>query len=76
MEDVECEEDGSDASESAGRALSPLALPFDSLLSTMSWADQVVNWMILCRCYSTVFILFHRDCNFYGIASLAERFDP
>lgn len=41
MEDVDCEEDGSDASESAGRALSPLALPFDNLLSTMSWADQV-----------------------------------
>ncbi|XP_050730260.1 S phase cyclin A-associated protein in the endoplasmic reticulum-like isoform X1 [Eriocheir sinensis] len=41
VEDVDCEEDGSDASESAGRALSPLALPFDNLLSTMSWADQV-----------------------------------
>ncbi|XP_063880487.1 S phase cyclin A-associated protein in the endoplasmic reticulum-like isoform X3 [Scylla paramamosain] len=41
VEEEDCEEDGSDASESAGRALSPFTLPFDSLMSSMSWADQV-----------------------------------
>ncbi|KAG0695245.1 S phase cyclin A-associated protein in the endoplasmic reticulum [Chionoecetes opilio] len=40
VEDEDCEEDGSDASETAGRALSPFTLPFDNLASTMSWADQ------------------------------------
>lgn len=62
MEDVDCEEDGSDASESAGRALSPLALPFDNLLSTMSWADQVMNEIIYLY---TVCIVFHKEIILY-----------
>ncbi|MPC60377.1 S phase cyclin A-associated protein in the endoplasmic reticulum [Portunus trituberculatus] len=41
VEEDDCEEDGSDASESAGRAPSPFTLPFDNMMSSMSWADQV-----------------------------------
>ncbi|KAK8737999.1 hypothetical protein OTU49_004339, partial [Cherax quadricarinatus] len=42
VDDVdECEEDGSDVFEASGRSTSPLTPPYDSLLSTLSWADQV-----------------------------------
>ncbi|KAK7075868.1 hypothetical protein SK128_028009, partial [Halocaridina rubra] len=42
VEDVDCEEDGSDVSEATGgRATSPLTPPYDSLLASLSWADQV-----------------------------------
>ncbi|XP_068244843.1 S phase cyclin A-associated protein in the endoplasmic reticulum isoform X2 [Palaemon carinicauda] len=41
VEDVDCEEDGSDVSEAVGRATSPLTPPYDSLLASLSWADQV-----------------------------------
>ncbi|XP_042206932.1 S phase cyclin A-associated protein in the endoplasmic reticulum-like isoform X3 [Homarus americanus] len=41
MDDDDCEEDGGDSFEAAGRATSPLTPPYDSLLSTLSWADQV-----------------------------------
>nr|XP_045611735.1 S phase cyclin A-associated protein in the endoplasmic reticulum-like isoform X1 [Procambarus clarkii]XP_045611736.1 S phase cyclin A-associated protein in the endoplasmic reticulum-like isoform X1 [Procambarus clarkii]XP_045611737.1 S phase cyclin A-associated protein in the endoplasmic reticulum-like isoform X1 [Procambarus clarkii] len=42
VEDVDdCEEEGSDVFGAGGRATSPLTPPYDSLLSSLSWADQV-----------------------------------
>ncbi|XP_071533158.1 uncharacterized protein ssp3 isoform X2 [Panulirus ornatus] len=42
VDDVDdCEEDGSDVLEAAGRATSPVTPPYDGVLSALSWADQV-----------------------------------